>query len=248
MPIYNPDHVEYRIVNGHIHIAMEDGHHLPAYWAHPAVGSSFPGVALIHDWWGITPIVRRMAHLFAQVGYYVIVPDLFDEHVASTPQEAMRLVETLDDGGYPRVHTALTALEQHHHCNRDVAAVGIGMGGSLAFEAALTRTDLEAAVSYYGFPQRYLGLFKEAKCPILAFYGSEEPYVSSIVVEGLRHELSGSHLGHEVIVLDGAAHDFFSDSLPESQREYGRRAWHRTLAFLEEHLAGPTRPPDVKTY
>jgi carboxymethylenebutenolidase len=248
MPIYNPDHVEYRIVNGHIRIAMEDGSSLPAYWAHPAVGNSFPGVALIHDWWGITPIVRRMAHLFAQVGYYVIVPDLFDEKVASTPQEAMQLVEALGDGGYPRVHTALTALEQHHHCNRDVAAVGIGMGGSLAFEAAITRADLEAAIAYYGFPQRYFGLFKDAKAPILAFYGSNEPYVLPNVVERLRHELDGTTVAHEVVDIDGAGHDFYSDNLPDDKREFGRRAWHRTLTFLEEHLTGPTRPPDVKTY
>jgi len=215
MPIYDPDHVEYRIVNGHIRIAMEDGSSLPAYWSHPAVGSSFPGIALIHDWWGITPIVRRMAHLFAQVGYYVIVPDLFDEKVASTPQEAMQLVEALGDGGYQRVHTALTALEQHHHCNRDVAAVGIGMGGSLAFEAAITRTDLEAAIAYYGFPQRYLGLFKEAKAPILAFYGSNEPYVLPTVVERLRRELAETSASHEVVVMDGAGHDFFSDNVSQ---------------------------------
>lgn len=248
MPIYNPDHVEYRIVSGHIRIAMEDGQQLPAYWSHPAAGDLFPGVALIHDWWGITPIVRRMAHLFAQVGYYVIVPDLFNEQVAATPQDAMRLVEKLGDGGFPRVDAALTALEQHHRCNRDVAAVGIGMGGSLAFEAAIMRTDLEAAVCYYGFPQRYLGRFKDAQTPILAFYGSQEPYIMPNVVERLRRELAASPLPHEVVVLDGAGHDFFSDTLPDPQREYGRQAWHKTLAFLEQHLAGPTRPPDAKTY
>lgn len=248
MPIYNPDHVEYRIVSGHIRIAMEDGQQLPAYWSHPSIGSKFPGIALIHDWWGITPIVRRMAHLFAQVGYYVIVPDLFEEEVAATPQDAMRLVESLGDGGYPRVDSALSVLERHHHCNADVAAVGIGMGGSLAFEAALARNDLEAAVSFYGFPQRYFGLMQDAKAPILAVYGSEEPYILPNVVERLRRELSGSRFAHEVVVLDGAGHDFFSEQLPEPQREYGRRAWHKTLTFLEEHLTGPTRPPDVKTY
>lgn len=248
MPIYNPDHVEYRIVNGHIQIVAEDGKQLPAYWAHPAIGSLFPGVALIHDWWGITPLVRRMAHLFAQTGYYVIIPDLFNGQVAATPQDAMKLVEALGDRGFPLVDSALSVLERHHHCNGDVAAVGIGMGGSLAFESAIVRKDLEAAVSYYGFPQRYLGRFKDATTPILAFYGTDEPYVLPNVVERLRQELSEAPLPHEVVVLQGAGHDFFGDQPSETQRDNGLIAWHKSLTFLEEHLVGPTRPPDAKTY
>jgi len=248
MSLYDPDHVEYRIVTGHIQIVCEDGAQLPAYWSHPAVGSLFPGVALIHDWWGITPIVRRMAHLFAQVGYYVVVPDLFDGQVAGTPQEAMRLVETLGEHGYSRVDACLTALEHHHHCNADVAAIGIGIGGSLAFEAALVRRDLEAAVSYYGFPQRYLGRFKDARAPILAFYGSQEPYIQPAVIKRLESELAASPLQHRVVMLDGAGHDFFSDQLPEDRREPGRIAWQKTLAFLETHLTGPTQPPEEKTF
>src|SRR5574341_409127 len=149
MSLYDPDHVEYRIVTGHIQIVCE-------------------------------------------VGNYVVVPDLFDGQVAGTPQEAMRLVEVLGKHGYSRVDACLTALEHHHHCNADVAAIGIGMGGSLAFEAALVRRDLEAAVSYYGFPQRYLGRFKDARAPILAFYGNQEPYIQPAVIKRLESELAAS--------------------------------------------------------
>ena len=97
MPVYEPSHVEYGITNGHIQVVAEDGSSIPAYWAHPVMGRLFPAVALVHDWWGITPTIRRMAHLFAQSGYYVIVPDLFEGHIATTPQEAMELVMSLDD-------------------------------------------------------------------------------------------------------------------------------------------------------
>lgn len=249
MPTYQPDHVEYAIVGGHIGIAMDNGAQLPAYWAHPNIGGVFPGIALIHDWWGITQVERRLAHQFAQAGYYVIVPDLFDGRVAATPQQAKALVEKLTESGsgYPRVNTALQVLETHHRCNHYVAAIGLGMGGGLAYEAAIVRTDLEAAVCYYAFPQRYLDRLADAQAPILTFYGTHDPYIKADVLTPLKRELARSPLAHEVVMLEGATRDFFNDSAPDEQRRFGEIAWQRTLAFLDKHLERPLRPPARKT-
>jgi carboxymethylenebutenolidase len=236
MPVYRPDHVEYPIVGGHIQIVMDDGQQLPAYWSHPDLGGLFPGIALLHDWWGITVTERSLAHQFAQAGFYVVMPDLYDGRVAVSPQEAMAFVEHLGAGGTPRVDAALQALEAHHRCNRRVAAVGLGMGGTLALEAALERSDLEAAVAFYGFPQRLFGRFDDAKVPILAVYGSDEPYVSAEVRERLRAELDESPRPHEVMILDGAGRDFFVSNASLDQQHFGQLAWQHMLAFLDQHL------------
>jgi carboxymethylenebutenolidase len=242
MPVYQPDHVEYAIVSGRIRIAMENGQQLPAYWSHPSIGDVFPGIVLIHDWWGITDVERHLANLFAQVGYYVIVPDLYDGQIAMTPQQAMTLLEHLGDSAYPRVDTALQVLERHHRCNRNVAAIGLGMGGSFAYEAAIERSDLEAAVSYYGFPQRYFGRLSGAKAPIIAFYGSGEPHVSEQHIARLRRELAQSTLKHEVHIMDGAGRDFFSPNLAlEAQEKTTKEIWRQTLVFLDQHLVTTKR-------
>ena len=242
MPIYEPDYVEYSVTSGHIAISMDDGTQLPAYWAHPQLGSKFPGVAVIHDWWGLTSIVRRLANLFAQMGHYVIVPDLFNGAVANTPQEAMRLVERLGDNGYPYIHHALGVLETHHQSNHSVAAIGMGMGGSLAFEAAITRDDLEVAVAFGGFPDRYLGRLKDCNTAVCAFYGTEEPYVKVEDIAELRKELSESTVGltHELHIVESLGHDFFSDSFTDAQRERSRDVLTKTFEFLDEHLDSPT--------
>jgi carboxymethylenebutenolidase len=238
--MYQPDRVEYNITSGHIQIAMEDGTMLPAYMAHPNIATKFPGIALIHDWWGLTDLVRHVAHLFAQSGHYVIAPDLFNGKTAATREQALQLIDTLGSGGYKRIDTALSVLENHHLCNANVAAVGLGMGGSLAYEAAIVRPDLEAAVAYAGFPQRYLGYFKRSNTPVLAFYGENEPYISRDLIEKLRQELAGTPLGqaHEVIVLEGAGHDILTDDATL----YSALAMQKTLNFLLRYLGGPARP------
>jgi carboxymethylenebutenolidase len=240
MPIYHPDHIEYAINTGRIQIAMEDGSRLPAYWAHPSIGDVFPGVVLIHDWWGITDVERTLANLFGQMGYYVIVPDLFHGKIASNPREAMELVKQLDDGhGYNYVDTSLQVLETHHRSNRSVAAIGMGMGGSLAFEAAINRPDLEAAVSFCGFPQRYLGKFDNAPTPILAFYGSREPHVPKKVINRLRREFKAAKLNHEIVMIEGATRDFFTNN----RHDFSKAVLIKTLAFLEKHLEQSKRRP-----
>lgn len=248
MPLYDPDHVEYSINSGHVQIVLDGGARLPAYWAHPILGSKFPGVVLIHDWWGMTDIVRMVANLFAQMGHYVIVPDLFGGQTTDDPKTAIKLVEGLDDHGYPPVDQALTVLENHHHCNRSVAAVGIGMGGSLAFEAGLKRPDIEAVVSYGGFPYRYLGRFKDAVAPVLAFYGENEPHIKPDAIKKLRAELSDSAHGftHKLRIVPKLGHEFFAKTMSDEHRMQSRAVLKETFAFLDEHLEGPNKAPGPK--
>jgi carboxymethylenebutenolidase len=242
MPVYQPQHVEYTIVNGRVSIVGDDGAQIPAYWSHPDIGGKFPALAILHDWWGITAVERRLAHLFAQLGYYVIVPDLFDGAVAQTPEEAYKLVEAKGARSYGCVDTALRVLENHTRTDGKTAAVGLGMGGSLAYEAAVTRDDLEGAVAFYGFPQRYFGKFQAAKAPILAIYGSADPFINAEMVDQLRRELGESPLAHEVVNLEGAARDFFTERLtPDDTRQPGSVAWQKTLAFLEKNRISPPK-------
>lgn len=250
MPLYKSDHIEYNIESGNITIMKDDGSRVPAYWAHPARGNKFPGVALIHNWWGITPIVRRMAQLFAQTGFYVIIPDLFNGNQPKTHQEALETVKTLGDNVYPAIDAALEVLETHHQCNGKVAAVGIGMGGSLAYEAAIKRDDLEVSVAFYGFPQKYLGQFHQANTPIIGIYGDSDTFIKPIVVNKLKEELANTPLkaDHQVVTIPSAAHDFIKDNASEPEREIVGEAWHAALDFIESYIKPPENPTPPKVY
>ncbi|MBK8026747.1 MAG: dienelactone hydrolase family protein [Chloroflexi bacterium] len=236
MPIYNPTRVEYSIVNGRVSVVADDGTVIPAYWSHPDLVGAFPAVCLVHDWWGISATDRQLAHLFAQLGYYVLIPDLFHGATASTPTEAMDLVRRFGGQAYGLVDRSLGVLEKHHRTNGNVGVVGFGMGGSLAYEAAILRPDLEAAVAFYGLPGRYWGRFKDARAPILAFYGSAEPVVKAEDIERMRAELVESNLPHEVVVLKGAARAFFRGGVTGTADDPDVIAWERMLAFLDRFV------------
>ncbi len=241
MPVYNPDRLEYAIDSGYITIVTDDGQRVPAYWAHPRAGNKFAAIGLFHDWWGVSNICRLLANYFAQSGYYVIVPDFFEGRVATTAKQALELLEMTQTTRYRTADAALTVLERHHRTTGSVAAIGLGMGGTLAFEAAIDRDDLEVAVACAGFPQTYLGQFARANTPILALYGSEEPYIRPIVQKALREEWATTPLSdkHRLEIIPGAGHDFFYDTPTPEQREHGKQVIAHILQFLEIHLKQP---------
>ncbi|MGB7340836.1 MAG: dienelactone hydrolase family protein [Phototrophicaceae bacterium] len=241
MPLHDSNRLEFAIDSGHINIIMDNGKKVPAYWAHPRIGHRFSGICLLHDWWGMDHVSRMLANFFAQMGYYVIEPDLFAGRTANTPQQAMRLLEETKHTRYEAVNATLSVLESHHRINTSVAAIGMGMGGSLAFEAAIKRDDLEAAVSYSGFPQQFRGQFAQCNTPILAVYGSEEPYTKPPVIAALKQEFMETSLKdqHQVMVIKGGDHQIFSTEQHPDKMLVSKIAINRTLSFLENYLESP---------
>lgn len=226
-----PSHVQHGITTGFITI-VADAHFLPAFWAYPKTGGLFPGLVLIHEWWGLTAQVRTQARRLAEAGFYVIVPDLFDGQTADTPEQAAELYRQLGDMGVPRVNAALSALDTHDHCNSKIGVIGWHTGGELAYHLALHRTNLRAAVIFYGKPANYLSLMPANETPILAFYGDNDPFTPPQMLATLRATLAHG----QVIVYPGASVGFFNDSLSTYQADAANDAWEKMLNFLYEHL------------
>lgn len=246
MPIYEPQYVEYTITDAMMRVSLDDGGYMPAYWAHPLLGTRFPGLVLVHDWWGLTPIIRRMATMFAQLGYYVMVPDLFNGETADTPKQAIDLVERSRHHHSHYITTALTVLGNHHHCNKSLGVVGVGMGGSLAFESAIKRDNLQAVIAFSGFPNRFIGQFKQAKSPICAFYGEKEPHIKAEVIHAMRREMSAQQpdFAHEIHIIPHMGHDFFMENLPPHLQPISRKVLGLSLDFLDRHLTSPKKRGD----
>lgn len=249
MPIHNSNRIEYTIDSGHISIVTDEGQTVPAYWAHPRVGDKFSGICLLHDWWGAETVTRLLANFFAQMGYYVIAPDMYLGAVANNAQQAIQLYQQSEERRFSAVDTAISVLEHHMRVNKTTATVGIGMGGTLAFEAAIKRDDIEAVVSCSGFPQEFIGQFEDCNTPVLAMYGANDPYIKAPVIQALKNDLAQSKLAdkHRVHVLPYIGHDFFSkDPHNETMRIVTKTVVSYILDFLEDHLTQPIHPKKRK--
>ncbi len=247
--MYETRRVQHHVTSGYISIVAAD-RHLPAFWAHPEIGGSFPGLVLIHEAWGLTPQIRRLVRLFAELGFYVIAPDLFNGQVAQTPEQATLLQQQLGEAGAPRVNASLSALATHHRCNGKLGVIGFEMGGTLALHVALHRTDLRAAVMFDGLSAELMVLLRACQTPLLGLYGERSVPGDAILIAQMRAALKTSNTAADCKLVEypDAMRGFFDEGTPTYEVEAATDAWNQTLDFLCDHMDAGTllsnSPPD----
>jgi carboxymethylenebutenolidase len=227
--------VQHRITSGYINIIAAN-HTLPAFWAHPEVGSTFPGLVLLHEWWGLTSHIRTQVRRFAEMGFYVIAPDLFDGKTADNADAALALQQELGEAGIARVSAAIRALDTHNRVNGKMGVIGWHMGGEFAYQAAMIRDDLDAVVTFYAKPDEYLVLMPADATPILAFYAEKDQTASPEMIEKVRKALTQASPKNKVHVYPGTFTGFYNDDLATYNADAASDAWIQTLDFLCEHL------------
>jgi len=238
--------LQHAITSGYIQIVTNVGQSIPAFWAHPQHGGPFPGLVLLHDDRGLSAHTRTLVRRFAEIGYYVIAPDLFEGQHPTTPNEAAAAEAYFFPTSTEKIAAALGALESHHKSNNKMAVIGWDFGGTLVYEIAVSQNDIMAAVAFYGSPEAFFGRFDSNTCPLLAIFGEHDEITRRC--EGkLREELIRTGNPHEVIVYPEAQHSFYNDSLDTYHAESAEDAWAQTLAFLETHQGKPPAPSSAQS-
>ena len=113
--------------------------------------------------------------------------------------------------------------------------VGYSLGARMAAFAAV-RTDIDAAVGYYGV--RLPMILAEAgriSCPLMLHIAERDAYVD----RGVQTEIHRALDDHPLVTLhdySGQHHDFAYEFGPLRAVEAAQLADQRTIAFLETHL------------
>ena len=200
---------------------------------------------VIHEIYGLNTDIRRKCDLFAQQGYFAIAPDLFwrlepdvqlDPYVASTKERSMSLAVRFDtEAAVGDVQTAINEARRLAGAETKVGLVGFSLGARMAAFAAV-RTDIDAAVGYYGV--RLPLILPEAdriSCPLMLHIAELDAYVDL----GVQDELHRALDDHPRVTLHdyaGQHHDFAYEFGPLRGIEAAELANQRTIAFLEAHL------------
>lgn len=206
------------------------------YIARPNQEGNFPGVILIHEWWGLNDNIKSMARGLASHGYVVLAADLYAGQVATTPDGARKLMLSFDnEKGMSNINSASNILKQNYNVSK-IATIGWCFGGSQSLNYALSGNKVDATVIYYGQPVTNVTKLSEIKWPILGFYGDKDQSISVDKVREFKTTLDSMGIKNEIHIYPGLGHAFANPSGANYAPNETKDAWNKTLFFLDNNL------------
>jgi carboxymethylenebutenolidase len=227
---------------------------LPAYVARPAAAlPGSPGVVVAFEMFGLTDYVRRVADRVAALGYTAIAPDFYHRFgegielpaTAEGREQGLALLRKLDRAGVAAdFQAAIDALAAPR-----VAALGLSVGGHLAYYAA-TQLRFDALAVFYpgwltstefaiGQPEPTLALtpgLAEHGTRALVLTGANDHLVDAAQRAEIEAAFQGAGVEHELVVYPDTPHGYFCDERETFRPGPAADSWNRVTTLLQTTL------------
>jgi len=205
----------------------------------PAGKGPFPGIVVIHEWWGLNDWVKEQASKLADQGYLALGIDLYRGKLATTPDLAHELVRGVaEDRATRDLHAAVEFLKSQKNVNKDrIGSIGWCMGGGYSFNLALQEPTLTADVVNYGHLATDPEQLKKINASILGIFGGQDRGIP--VDDVKKFEQTMKQLGKrvEIVIYPDAGHAFENPNNKQGYRANDAAdAWKRTVDFLANTL------------
>lgn len=207
------------------------------YLAKPSEEGTYPGVIMIHEWWGLNENIKDVANKLASQGYVVFAVDLYSGQVFTDPEKAGELASAVRNnpqGAVNNMYEALTYLKNDERVS-SVGSLGWCFGGQQSLRISLSQ-DLDATVIYYGNLVTDEESLSMLNGPVLGIFGSEDTSIPVDTVNEFQSTLNALEIQNEIHIYDGVSHAFANPSGNNYAPEETRDAWEKTLEFLEANL------------
>lgn len=205
------------------------------YFVRPAGGGDYPGVVMIHENRGLRSEIRTTAEELAREGYMVLAVDMYKGTVMETQDEARAYSSQFNqDEGTENLQAAAQYLREQGATS--LASLGWCFGGAQSLALALTDSELDAAVIYYGRLSTTTEALAPLNAPVLGIFGDADQVVPTSSVAQFEAVLNARQIENEIYMYPGVGHAFANPSNPNHAPAETTDAWQKTLAFLEKHL------------
>lgn len=222
-------------------LALPEGEPPPAGW---------PLILAIHDAFGFSDDIRRIARRFAENGYAALAPALYDG--AGAP--VLCVVRTFRDlqarkgAAFERIEAARDHASALPEIDGErMGITGFCMGGGFAIFFA-ARGGLKVCAPYYGDTPRSADELRDV-CPVVAGFGALDKHFA-VQGERLAEHLSELGVPHDVEIYPNVGHSYmndFGDGVMASlmrrtpmhagyDREASEDSWRRMVDFFGKHL------------
>lgn len=197
----------------------------------PSGTGKHPAVIVLQEYWGINEQIEGIARKWAEAGFVAVVPDLYHGKLATSAEEAGKLMKQLDFAkAVQEIAAAVEWARGHQRSTGKVAVTGYCMGGALSFATAVNVRGLAAVAPFYGVPGDLD--WTKIDAPVQAHFAKHDEWAT---VTAGEHIKAAVQVPMELYVYD-AKHAFCNERRPEVYHaEAARQAWDRTLAFIRRH-------------
>jgi carboxymethylenebutenolidase len=199
----------------------------------------FPGIIVIHEWWGLNDWIKEQAAKLADQGYEALAIDLYRGRVATTPDEAHEIMRGVPEDRAKRdLHSAFEFLSARPDVKKDrIGAIGWCMGGGYSLDVALVEPTLAADVINYGPLATDPEAIAKIHAPILGLFGGQDRGITPEDVQKFEAAMKKAGKQIDVKIYDDAGHAFENPNNKDGYRPADAAdAWKRTVSFLADDL------------
>ena len=205
----------------------------------PSGSGPFPGIIVIHEWWGLNDWVKKQASKLADQGYAALAVDLYRGKVATSSDDAHELVRGVPDDRAKRdLHAAFQYLVSQKNVKPNrIGAIGWCWGGGYSLEVALQEPTLAADVINYGHLATDENGLKNISAAILGIFGAHDRGIPVDEVQQFQKTLQSMGKRVEIKIYTDAGHGFENPSNKDGYRaDDAADAWKRMVTFLADTL------------
>lgn len=210
-----------------------------AYVAKPAKAKKpLPGLLIIHENRGLNAHIEDVARRAALAGYIAVAPDgLSAAGGAPVDQEKARdLFSATDRATIDNdIIAGIPYIASRSDGNGKIGAVGFCYGGGMALRCAAERSEVNAAVCFYGSalkPEQITNV----NAPLMMHYAGKDERINA-GIHDYRIALDAQGVAYSLHMYPGTQHGFHNDS---SAARYdvaaAKLAWARTISLFDSSL------------
>ena len=218
-----------------------DGEDITGYLAQPegtAPDAALPAIITIHEWWGLNENIEAVTRRLAGEGYTVLAVDLYNDQVATAPDQAKDLMRSVMDTPGPaqdNITQAAQFLATEYGAPK-LGSIGWCFGGNWSLRTGLLLEKLDAMAIYYGqlilAPEVLDGL----DMPIIGFFGEADTSIPVDDVTNFESMLNNMGKTADINLYPGVGHAFANPSGQNYDEAAAEDAWAKTTAFFAAHL------------
>ena len=209
---------------------------IQGFLAKPIGEGLFPGVVMIHEWWGLNDNIKEMAEKLASHGYVVLAVDLYNGEVAITSDQARQLITSFDTNvGIENMNFAASYIQENHNVQK-LGSIGWCFGGGQSLNLALNNQNMDATIIYYGSLITEQESLSNISWPVLGIFAEFDQGIPVESVNDFETSLDDLDIPNEIHIYPGVDHAFANPSGERYAPNESKDAWEKTIEFLELNL------------